>query len=87
MSARDEVLATDPQMKVAMSIADQQGLNKQLVRQWYGEVCLGEITVRAFFDRISLEVTDPDLRRALLAVTPFSTAQRASAPIQERSMV
>ena len=85
MSSIEDVLYYDPQMKVAMAIADQQGLDKSRISRLYGEVIMGEVTVQAFFDRLLLEVTDADLRRALEAVTPRRLPGRTPEAVSSRT--
>jgi hypothetical protein len=57
-------------MRVAMTAGYQAGIPKEEVDGWYGEVCLAEITVDAFFERILARMTDPELRAVVQAVSP-----------------
>ena len=65
-SSTEDVLRFDPLMRVAMSIGDQAGVPKDLMQDWYGQVCLGEIEVSELFLKLQERVSDPKLLSLLL---------------------
>jgi len=64
----NELLRIDPALRVAMAIAEQSGVPKEIVTGWYAELILDNITLEHFLLSIGSHVTDPGLRQQFESV-------------------
>lgn len=61
MSSEDDVIRLDPIMRIAREIGKQAGIDTELMKEWYEQVCLGEMLIGEFILRIEAKIKDPVL--------------------------
>ena len=61
MSEIEDVLKLDPAMRIAREIGKQAGIDPEQMKEWYEQVCLGELHAAELFLRIEKRIKDPQL--------------------------
>ena len=68
MSGVDDVLRLDPAMRIAREIGKQAGIDPEQMKEWYEQVCLGELHAGELFLRIEAQIKDPQLLETFRAL-------------------